>query len=197
MAETAKIKSWKTFQSKLGFEFKYPDCWKVEIDDPDEKGPTESSKNIFVGEKKECERPPFAPDVPNGIGFGAGNLFETQQEALDYITKRKSSSIARVADKTYLIFKDLSNISKENMAYLAYVEVLPYNQFRWRMNLYCQSLLSVSITATDIKNPDPSYYEKFKKGDLALPEPEKTILESVRCIPPKVKSKAQSPTPAK
>lgn len=32
-----------------------------------------------------------------------------------------------------------------------------------------------------MQNPSPSYLKKFKQGDLSIPEPDKTIIESFRC----------------
>jgi hypothetical protein len=40
------------------------------------------------------------------------------------------------------------------------------------MELYCPTI-RVSIAGPTIKDPDPSYFEKFKSGDMAMPEPEK------------------------
>jgi hypothetical protein len=62
------------------------------------------------------------------------------------------------------------------------------HDIRWQTKVYCPDWW-ISITGPTIDEPniDKSMFEKFKKGDLALPEPYKTMINSFRCIPAKQK----------
>jgi hypothetical protein len=59
---------------------------------------------------------------------------------------------------------------------------------RWQTKVYCSDWwISITGPAIDEPNIDKSMFEKFKKGDLALPEPYNTMINSFRCIPAKQK----------
>jgi hypothetical protein len=50
-------KQWKTFHSNYGYEFKYPSCWIVGGDSPDEPAIADaSSRDILIEETDECPR---------------------------------------------------------------------------------------------------------------------------------------------
>lgn len=178
------IKSWETFKSDFGYEFKYPDCWELRIDDPDEEGAIQTIKHIFVAEGSTCARARFSTSVPNGISVvgGVGPL-KSKSDAAKEVESREPRMKRSIERKEYLIYKRYKVGADDAVAW---VESMPekHEDIRWHLKLYC-SKWWIEITGPDIDNADISYLEKFKKGDLALPEPEKTILESVRCIPAK------------
>jgi hypothetical protein len=185
-SKSGTIKSWQTFRSDQGYEIKYPDCWVVEIDDPDTVGAISAAPSIFIEESTKCSRVRFDPAIPNGIGI-VREMYKTKEAfAKDAMLTEKWNK-ARVEKKEDLIFKKYK-VGKNEV--FAYVEVVPSDssKIRWWTKIYCPSMRSFSITGPTIKNPNPSYYEKFKAGDLALPEPEKTIIESAHCVEPKPKS---------
>lgn len=62
-------KSWKTFRSDYGYEFKFPDCWELKINDPDEIGNFEKIKNIAVVEGQKCATSRRSQSAPNSVGF--------------------------------------------------------------------------------------------------------------------------------
>jgi hypothetical protein len=181
------IKSWKTFRSDFGYEFKYPDCWKTGINDPDENGSTETVKDVLVEETSVCSRPRLDPEIPNGLGFRAGwdppKTKEAARKEIEFREKNSSNDIARKED---FLFKKLKLGSDDAIAWVEFLPNGDYKDIRWKLTIYCSNWW-VSVGGPTIRNPDKSYFDKFKVGDLALPEPEKTILESIRCVPPKQK----------
>lgn len=180
-------KNWKTFRSDYGYEFKYPDCWTVNGDGPDEPDTvTPSSKNIITIESDACKRPRMDPEVPNGVGISAGwRSLNSKDEAL-----KKIESIAKRADNTvkrdeWKIYKRLKiEGDGEAIIYVENHHNVTYTWIRWQMDLNCPTK-HIDIAGPSIRNPDELYNKKFKAGDLALPEPEKTIYASIKCIEPK------------
>jgi hypothetical protein len=53
---------------------------------------------------------------------------------------------------------------------------------KW-LQLYCNDR-KISFTGPMIERPGRSFDEKFKRGDTALPEPERTIYDSIKCTSP-------------
>ena len=180
-------KHWKTFRSDYGYEFKYPSCWKVRGNSPDEAEiPDQKSQNVAAIENVSCERTRFDPDVPNGISFSAGwgqNLSDSAVK--EKIKHYKAAAENNLARSVWKYFKQIVTPNGGVGAiYVEYHKEVGYSFIRWTMNLFCNGN-QIQISGPSIKNPNQSYYAKFRSGNLALPEPEKTIYASVRCIPPK------------
>ena len=183
-------KNWKTFKSDYGFEFKYPDCWIIKGDGPDEPDMAEpESKGIFITETDICKRPIMYSSVPNGIGISAGwESLKSKDEGIKRITIAEKGSNITVQRDDWKIYKSLK-INGDGNAFI-YVENnnnVTYKYIRWEMSLYCLTHV-IRFEGPSIQNPDDALLKKFKAGDLALPEPEKTIYESIRCVESKKKA---------
>ena len=188
-----RIKSWKTLTNDNGFEFKYPDCWTVRTDNPDEgKDSVTEARDLAIEEGAECKRPLFDPPQQNSIGISGGwDKLRSKEEAMKEITSIESHSQNKILRKEMLIFKHLKVGSDEVIIYVERLPNVNYVQIRWIMKVYCSSV-KVSIGGPAIKDPDQVYFDKFKAGDLAMPEPEKTIFESIKCVEPKKKRSSRA-----
>jgi hypothetical protein len=91
-AKEAVHKSWKTFKSDVGYQLKYPDCWEIIIDSPDESGPMDTIRNIFIRERPPCSTKRLSKDVdPNGIGIAGGyGPRQRRSDAIKEIELRES-----------------------------------------------------------------------------------------------------------
>jgi hypothetical protein len=180
--EATRYKNWKTFRSDYGFEFKYPDCWVVQGDSPDEpKLATSKSKDIFVGEADECKRPQMAAWVPNGIGFHVDvKPFKSKEEGIAALNKIEKNIKEAAKIGGFKVYRQFDFDQGGAIASVEELQGVGFVEIRWNMELYCLTR-RIRIQDPVIKNPDKSYDEKFKAGDLALPEPEKTIYESIKC----------------
>jgi len=188
-AQEKKIeyKNWKTFQSDYGYEFKYPDCWKIDINDPDEKGRFEQIHNLAVLESKACKTSRRYTQVPNGISFTTGyknSYYDSIKAVDDKKNKLEKWSKVEIKNGHHLFF---SRKKLDDSEFIDYVEVLHDKIYRWRRKLFC-GLREISVGGPSITTTDSSYLDRFKVGDFALPEPEKTIYESIRCIEPKIQT---------
>lgn len=185
--KTPEYKNWKTFRSDYGYEFKYPDCWAVKGDGPDEpEMATPISKNMFITETEICKRPKMDVDVPNGIGISGGwDHLKSRDDALKRLARSEKNSDITVKRDEWKIYKRLKQDgTNEAFIYVENNHKIGYTYIRWQMDFYCPTEV-ISITGPSIKDPDENLLKKFKAGDLALPEPEKTIYESIRCVKPK------------
>src|SRR5690606_13040158 len=98
----------------------------------------------------------------------------------------------------------ISNITKTQGHFThLYVEKLESGQgiyaIRWKMEMTCHGY-KIFIGGPSIGYPDESYFKKFKAGDMALPEPYKSIYDSVRCTEykmPIVKTEDEDAKPSK
>jgi hypothetical protein len=182
-AKEPVYKSWKIFKSDVGYQFKYPDCWEIRIDSPDEEGSLEKVRNIAVDEGPSCVTKQLYKSVdPNGIGMTGGyGPKRTRSEAVKEIEFRERS-----APGGDLVFK---HFKLGDTDAIAWVEHWPIGKYiRWQTKVYCSDWwISITGPAIDELNVDKAIYAKFKKGDLALPEPYNTIINSIRCIPAKQK----------
>jgi hypothetical protein len=189
-AKELKAKTnWKTFQSDYGYEFKYPDCWEISIEDSDYTGPLEKADGILLKQSEKCTNKDFQSDG-TGISILIHNRFESKEKSITAISE-KEAWFKNISKTNYkLLMKD--HKSENSYSYFE-VEQLYQNpksplKIRWNMYLFCP-LFEINFSGPLLEEPDTSYLEKFKKGDLGLPEPEKTIYESIRCIKTKVKGK--------
>ena len=195
-ASQSPYTSWKTFRSDYGYEFKYPSCWEVHQDSPDEPAPTRSAEKVIaVDETASCLRPRMDADAPNGIGIMGGlHPLKSKKEGLKdlQLTEKHADNkiIRRNQVDGWQAYKHL-NIGGDGVAiiYISNTAGTPKTQnhvIRWEMSLFCPTQ-EIDFSGPTIRNPGDAYYSKFKTGDLALPEPEKTIYESIRCVEPKKK----------
>jgi hypothetical protein len=66
--KATEYKNWKTFRSDYGFEFKYPDCWELKGNSPDEPPtPTAKSKDLVAKESVRCKTPLLNPPHENMV----------------------------------------------------------------------------------------------------------------------------------
>jgi len=188
-AEEEKIeyKSWKTFQSDYGYEFKYPDCWELMIDDPDEKGDFQKIHNLTTIEGNSCKTPRRDKEIPNSVAFRAdykSNYYDSIKEADEKKNRLEKWSRAERKNGRNFYFK---RNKIENTESIDYVELLSNRSLRWRRELFCDQR-RISVSGPSIMTPNSEYIEKLKTGDFALPEPEKTIYDSIKCIEPKIQN---------
>lgn len=177
-------KNWKTFHSDYGYEFKYPDCWKVgNLYVDDDEAPIESLITIFVGEKPNCEGEPRA-----NITFTLQNAqIKTKEDGLKEIKSLEMGSTNNILRKDWAFFKRIKIGSDE--AYVIVSNKPPiagHKDIEWAMGLYCPHM-KIQIDGPAKLDPDKSLFDKFSSGDAAIPEPEKTIYESIKCVEPKKK----------
>lgn len=184
--KTPIYKSWKIFRSDYGYEFKYPDCWSLEPARADEPGSIKSTtREISMHEARLCERPQFYPPYQNSVNvIGGWNPLKSKDEGLKKLRLAEMGSDTTVKRDDWKIYKTLTIGSDNAFVYVERFKMVGYEYIQWQMDLYCPTQL-IRITGPAIKDPGESYNKKFKAGDLALPEPEKTIYESIRCVEPK------------
>jgi hypothetical protein len=185
-SNSLQIATWKTFRSDSGIELKYPDCWTVQIDDSDHSMPLTEALDILVGESTACPkpRPRFDSETSNGISFSGWEVFKTKEEATKDLNKMEPWIKAEILRKEKLGGKRRKLGADEAVTY---IEIMPYNRIRWEIKLYCPHQRAFLISGPVIKDPKPEMLEKIKAGDLNPPEPERTIIESIRCVEPKGK----------
>lgn len=174
--------SWQTFHSDQGYELRVPSCWSSSMNDPDEKGTVSAAENVFFNEASTCIRPQHDVYIPNGVGIGAEAKFKTPASRTEEINNFEKYMKRRLAEKENILVKRYKIGSNETIAYIRYMD--QKNRIQWRARLFCASR-SFDITIMTLKDPALQYFDKFKNGDLALPEPEKTVLESIKCVDPK------------
>ena len=185
LAKKTVYKSWTNFQSDYGYEFKYPDCWEIKINNPDQEGELKKIKNIFVTEIESCTTPRREEYTPNGIGFSYIDTV-TSENAKKEISIQEKSSKYRLENKSWLLFKKMRiDGGGEAIMYIEQHDKWK-KKIRWVMKLFCPTR-EIYIVGAGIQNPNKELLQKFERGDLAIPEPEKTVFESIRCIEPKSK----------
>lgn len=184
-SQDPRIKSWKTLANDNGFEFKYPDCWTVRPDNPDEMNmPVTVAHFVVAEESSSCARPLLNPPHQNLVGFTGGLDRTTKKESIKDIEQMEKHAKSNLDRKEWLFFKRLKVGPDDAVTFVKFHKDVNYTSIYWAMELFCPTV-KISYSGPAIKNPDSSYYEKFKAGDIALPEPEKTIFESIRCIEPR------------
>ncbi len=183
------IKAWKTFESDAGYRFKYPDCWEVKVGDVAavREGPMEVQGSIFVQEGAPCVRPPQVGSGPNGVSFDGGwGPKNKRVDAKKELALRERNAPVDLERKKILFFK---HFKQGNNDAIAWVE--DAGRFiRWEYKFYCPDWwITVTGPGLEKSKIDKTLLDKLKNGDEALPEPEKTIIESLRCIPAKLKER--------
>ena len=183
---TPVIKSWKVFKNDNGYELKYPDCWKAQINNPDQEGAVTSSKDVIFNELPTCQRPSFHKYVPHGVSVRAALVkFKSPAESMTDL----ESQVRWVSSGTNknLGIKRFRSGGDDG---IMYVEVPSQGSIRWITQVYCGTIFKISTSGPIIDDSSAIYSEyikRLKAGDLSPPEPEKTILESIRCTEPKAK----------
>jgi hypothetical protein len=186
LGSDSRIKAWKTFSSNYGYVFKYPDCWVIKSDNPDELDtPLKDAHEIAVEESRSCARPLLNPPHQNVVGFSAGReVTQKKEDLFKEIKRRETDAPTNIARKEWLYFKHLKVDSNNALVDVRFEKNVGYTWIKWEMTLYCSGF-KVFYSGPAIKNPDQTYFDRFKAGDIALPEPEKTIFESIHCTEPK------------
>lgn len=185
LAKEPAYKAWINFQSDYGYEFKYPDCWEMQPNSPDEDGTVFTKmRNISVTEKT-CITKQRDKYVPNIMTFNS-HVAKNEKELNHEISIIEKSSKFQLENKSWLLFKKLRiNGGGEAIMYVEQHDKWQ-KQIRWIMKLFCTNR-EVYISGVPTTNPSKELLQKFERGDLAIPEPEKTVFESIRCIEPKLK----------
>ena len=178
-ADSTKSESWKVFESDFGYSFKYPACWGIRIDSPDERGHLRQIHNLAV-EEKTCLTPPRDPEVNNGLGFQASLARHDKAAAAAKLEVVQREVSAELKNKNYLVSKTQKVDSDGTL--VLYVESLSKLRkiIRWRAELVCPTRL-ISIGGASLKNPSEEVLKELAAGSLAIPEPYKTIFASVKC----------------
>jgi hypothetical protein len=184
-AKEPVYKGWKVFKSEVGYQFRYPDCWEINIDMPGEHGPLEKVRNISVNESPRCS----IRVLLNGISImGGSGPRQKKSEAIKEIEFRKKFAAGDIARGDIFVFKHFRLGDADAIAWVEKYRALT-KDIRWQTKVYCPDWwISITGPAIDEPNIDKSMFEKFKKGDLALPEPYNTMINSFRCIPAKQKA---------
>jgi len=184
-----EYKTWTTFQSDYGYEVRHPDCWKVGINSPDEEGEFSQIKSIDIEEGEKCKTPQRDRYVSNGVGIQVlWDIYKNEKDREVEIEGQERVLGARLKNKHLAYYKKFKIGAADVIQYVEYLDTVKKDKIRWMMEIYCDSRF-INIGGPSIQNPDPSYFEKFKKDDFGLPDPEKTIYQSFHCIDPKIKSK--------
>jgi hypothetical protein len=186
LGSDSRIKAWKTFSSNYGYVFKYPDCWDIKPDNPDELDtPVQDAHDIALEESKKCVRPLLNPPHQNIVGFSAGRVKTPQKDKLlKELNSLEKNSVSKIDRKDWLYFKHFKIGLNDAYVDVRFEKMVGYSYLFWEAVLYCPTY-EVLFSGPAIKNPDQTYFDRFKAGDIALPEPEKTIFESIHCTEPK------------
>jgi len=185
LAEAPKYE-WTTFQSDYGYEVKHPTCWIPEINNPDETGEMKQVKHLFIKEGPTCTTPQRYKFFPNGIGIDISSAASNSLEEMKKKIEGREKFLSTEFKNKKSVFYKKTKIGEDEA--IIYVEQFSkFNPYiRWNMEIFCNHQW-IKISSPSIGDPSPSYFEKFKAGDFGLPEPERTIYESIRCINPKSK----------
>ncbi len=179
---TPVIKIWKVYKNKNGFELKHPDCWKAQIDNPDESGVITTAKHVFISELSSCQRPRFDSEIPNGISIGVWGSFKSKVE-LNSNTEKVTKWVTSGTHENLGVRK----FRVGDADAIQYVEIVRPDFVRWKTNVYCGPRTILEISGPSLKDSSPLYIEymkKLKSGDITPPEPERTILASIKCTQP-------------
>jgi hypothetical protein len=182
---TPVIKSWKVFRNDNGYELKYPDCWNAQINDPDQEGAVTTSKDVIFGELPPCRRPRFHKYVPNGISTSAWLNFNSRAEVV--VEREGRAKLVMSGVRKNL---GVARFKAGTDDAIMYVEVPSEGKIRWIAQIYCSKNFIIGTSGPTMDDSSAIYSEyikRLKAGDLSPPEPEKTILESIRCTEPKAK----------
>jgi hypothetical protein len=148
--------------------------------------PVTEARDLAVVEAKTCARPSLNPPHQNSVRISGGWVKTTQKQSHKDILQKEEHSKNNIARNEWLLFKHIKIGTDDAIIEVGFHKEGQQTTIGWTMELYCPTE-RISFSGPAIKNPDPSYFKKFKAGDIAMPEPEKTIFESIRCIEPKTK----------
>lgn len=176
--------NWKTFQSDYGYEFKYPSCWRVEINSPDEKGDLKKVNDLVVEYTENCANSSQALNRQAAFAFEYRPLKSVSDRKREFL-KLKEDSIFNLKNGSWIFFKKENEMGLERYIYIEHFTKLK-TYLRWNSHTICPHGTIYSVGPM-IFNPDESLLTSIKLGDLSIPSPEKTIYESIRCIDPKIK----------
>ncbi len=144
------------------------------------------ARDIAVEETKSCPKPLHNPPQLNSVGFSVGWDKPTKEESKKTIQWREKNAKKNIARKDWLYFKHFKVGLDDATVVVEFHKGVKHTSIGWLTEIFCPTV-KISFGGPSILDPDPSYFEKFKAGDMAMPEPEKTIFESIRCIKPKSK----------
>jgi hypothetical protein len=170
---------WKNFKSSAGFSFAYPACWEIKPGyyDVDETKLAQAS-DIIASKTSDCGTQ--KSDLQGSLTFSfVAKRYKSSKEAdTDYNAILNSLKIGRFANAGYKEIK----IGKENA--ILFIEKPAENSLRLRVYLYCKNLDYVEMTGRYVQGPSSAlvdYSKKVSNGDFEPGEPDKTVIESVRC----------------
>lgn len=186
-ANETVFKSWRTFQNDYGFEFKYPDCWKVISNDIDGEGPLIRHAGVSVEEAGSCISPRKQQWVTNGIGFTPIKEKMKKLAMISSANASEKSAQYKIKNGDWVGFRRFKiNGDTEVIGYVEHLTMKSPDFIRWNYEIYCDTRLIVAGGAS-IDNPSKELLDNIRKqDDLAISEPYKTIIESFRCTAPKL-----------
>lgn len=183
----SSIKEWRNFETTKGFSLKSPTCWEIQNDDIDFEGPAEESSTIRLSESAACARPKLYEEVhgPNSFQVAIFPLvFKTEKERLKELeheieVAKKVKATPELTEKRSRPFIRHLRIDGDDV--IESVRKLSNGTLRWSKVVYCKNLSKIRISGPMISHPHPKFLDRFENGQFSIPEPEKTIYESVRC----------------
>ena len=187
-------KHWKIWRSAYGYEFKYPRCWVVEVDSPEESQIVSPiSKSLSVTETAKCKRAgiDWAYETASGLSISPVSVQNHKLSEREIYRLEKTSKL-HILRGDWGIFKETKVGSAVAVYYVRLIKEVNYKYAQWEYELLCPSE-EINVRGPAIKITNGLYSRKFKAGDLALPEPEKTIYASIKCVHPKALKRAKSP----
>lgn len=187
LADEPVYKSWKNFKSDHGYQFEYPDCWKVVSDDINGEGPIKEHAIVAVFEDGGCVTPRKSKYINNGMNINALEDDLKETEIIKMIEEKVRASKIYLKNGTWLSFKKFKLHGEADV--LAYVESFKnkdQNFIRWRHYIFCNNRLLV-VTGPAFDDHPKEILKKLKQGDLSSPEPYNTIFNSIKCTDSKIK----------
>lgn len=176
----------KTLVNNFGFEVQFPACWEVSSDDPDQEGSFSKMRYIFVGESASCKTEHRRTNRPNGVSISVtDNALKSAADFSSFVKKQEDWFENMSKSNFGLLMKSSKSEDSYSYSRVFYPDSLK-SYIRWEKYLYCRHA-TLFINGPSLDAPVDSYLKKFKLGDLAMPEPEKSIVESIKCIEPKTK----------
>jgi hypothetical protein len=180
-AQEPQLKSWVSFRSDHGYEFKLPKCWELRAEGPEEDGPISAAKDILVTEKPKCLTPRRDKSVPNGVSFEyIGNVTSADQtKQIEEQRRAANNHIKKMHD--WLIYKELKIEGRGDA--IVHVERFAgsHKFLRWEWKIFCPSGM-LWVSGPMIENSPPELLRKIEAGELSVPEPENTIISSLKCV---------------
>ena len=176
LAEADSYKSWKVFRSNYSYEFKYPQCWSVKIDDADYEGKVEGSAYV-IAQANDCG---IKNSVEQSVGFQVDFPKLKTSELTKKIADRQKELEAGLKNGDILHFEKKTLGGSTTYSISAYSDPFKKKIFS-KMIVFCRSS-EITVSGPAISNASAENIQRIKQSGTALIEPAKTIYSSVRCL---------------